>query len=131
MSMGLHNLYRAAVAALLMSAPLLGSAGEAAALYEVCCTQCHGVSGDGNGINAPHMSVQPRDHTDPREMGTRTDDDLFKVIKHGGKAINKSVLMPAREHNMTDEQNHAVVEQLREVWSSEKGRGRQGCLGVS
>src|SRR5690625_7177521 len=97
MSMGLHNLYRAAVAALLMSAPLLGSAGEAAALYEVYCTQWHGVSGDGNGINAPHMSVQPREHTDPSEIGTRSDADLFNAIEHGRKAFSTTKPDPAWE----------------------------------
>ncbi|MDZ7784769.1 MAG: hypothetical protein U5K56_18095 [Halioglobus sp.] len=32
------------------------------------------------------MSVQPRDHTDPEEMAARTDEELAKAIKHGGKA---------------------------------------------
>src|SRR5699024_12115372 len=119
MNMGIRNLYRVLAAALLIGMPLVGSTEEAADLYEAYCTQCHGVSGDGNGINAPHMSVQPRDHTDPTDMGTRTDEDLLKVTKHGGKAINKSVLMPAWEHNLTDEQIHALVDHLREMCCSQ------------
>lgn len=87
--------------------------GDAKILYQTYCTQCHGIAANGNGINAPSMSVQPRDHTDPVEMGTRTDEELFKVIKHGGKSINKSVLMPAWGDNLDDEQIHTLVRYLR------------------
>lgn len=82
-------------------------------IYTAYCTQCHGVGGGGNGINAPHMSVQPRNHTDPSEMGTRTDEELFKVIKEGGVAINKSVLMPPWGGNFTDDEIHLLVGHLR------------------
>lgn len=92
---------------------------DAAVLYQIYCTQCHGINADGKGINASHMSVQPRDHTDATEMGTRTDDDLFKVIKHGGKSINKSVLMPAWGHNLNDDQVHALVHHLRTLCCGE------------
>lgn len=91
------------------------SATEGKDLYLVYCTQCHGITGDGNGVNAPHMAVQPRNHTDASEMGTRTDEDLFKVIKGGGKAINKSVLMPAWDGNLDDSQITALVEHLRSL----------------
>lgn len=83
------------------------------ALYAVYCSQCHGVQGDGKGINAAHMSVQPRDHTDTKEMSARTDEELFKVIKEGGKSINKSVLMPIWGGNLSDDDIHALVTHLR------------------
>ena len=70
------------------------NAANGKALYQTYCVQCHGVNGDGKGINAPHLSVQPRNHTDRSEMSARTDEDLFKAIKDGGQAVNKSVLMP-------------------------------------
>ena len=108
---------------LLLAACLLGLAGAASAedarrgeaLYEVYCAQCHGVKGSGGGVNAAHMSVMPRDHTDRGEMSARTDEELFKVIKHGGKSINKSVLMPAWDRNLSDEDIHALVSRLREM----------------
>jgi cytochrome c oxidase cbb3-type subunit 3 len=90
-------------------------AGHGKALYEVYCTQCHGMTGHGNGLNAPHLSVQPRNHTDRAEMTARTDDDLFKAIKHGGQAVNKSVLMPNWDGNMSDDEIHDVVAYLREL----------------
>jgi cytochrome c oxidase cbb3-type subunit 3 len=90
-------------------------AKRGAALYQVYCTQCHGLKGNGGGINAAHMAVAPRDHTDRGEMSARTDEELFKVIKHGGKSINKSVLMPAWGRNLSDEDIHALVSHLRNL----------------
>jgi cytochrome c oxidase cbb3-type subunit 3 len=86
-----------------------------AALYKVYCTQCHGQKGNGAGINAAHMTVLPRDHTDTAEMSARTDAELFKVIKHGGKSINKSVLMPMWGGNLSDTDIHALVAHLRKL----------------
>ncbi len=84
-------------------------------LYRIYCTQCHGVEGNGKGVNAATLSVQPRDHTDTNEMSARTDDDLFKAIKHGGKAVNKSVLMPNWDANLNDDDVRALVAYLREL----------------
>ena len=88
-----------------------GSLGKK--LYEVYCTQCHGMEGDGYGINTPDIDVLPKDHTDTPEMMTRTDEDLFKAIKHGGKAVSKSVLMPNWDANLNDDEIHALVKYLR------------------
>lgn len=83
------------------------------ALYELYCTQCHGLSGDGKGMNASAMTVQPRNHNDRAEMSTRSDEELFKAIKHGGQAVNKSVLMPNWDGNMTDAEIEDVIQYLR------------------
>lgn len=83
------------------------------ALYEAYCTQCHGVTGDGRGINAPHMSVVPRDHTNRSEMSGRSDADLARVVKGGGRAINQSILMPAWGAMLTDEDVEALVRHMR------------------
>jgi cytochrome c oxidase cbb3-type subunit 3 len=84
-------------------------------LYRVLCTQCHGLEGDGRGVNTRDMAVQPRDHTDAGEMSARTDEDLFKAIQGGGKAVNKSVLMPAWGGNLSDDDIRALVAYLREI----------------
>lgn len=89
-------------------------------LYNVFCVQCHGVEGDGYGINVADMEVLPRDHTDSEEMGTRTDEDLFKAIKHGGKAIDKSVLMPNWDGNLSDKQIEMLVQLLRDMCCTEQ-----------
>lgn len=92
-----------------------GDAERGKVIYHVYCTQCHGVQGDGKGLNAATLSIQPRDHTDSAEMGARTDEDLFKAIKHGGKAVNKSVLMPNWDANLSDADIHALIAHLREL----------------
>jgi len=97
------------------------SAAEGKTLYRIYCTQCHGLEGDGYGINVEDMEVLPRDHTDAKEMLTRTDEDLFKAIKHGGKAIDKSVLMPNWDANFSDEQIMSLVRYLRSVCCNTAG----------
>ncbi len=84
-------------------------------LYRAYCVQCHGLSGNGDGVNVPALSVQPRNHRDTAEMSARSDEELFKAIKHGGKSINKSVLMPAWGGNLDDDEIHALVSHLRDL----------------
>lgn len=84
-------------------------------LYRAFCTQCHGAGGKGDGINAATMEIKPRDHTDPKEMGGRTDEDLFTAIKQGGIAVNKSVLMPNWDANLTDPEITDVIAYLRRL----------------
>lgn len=91
----------------------LSQAEEGERIYAMMCVQCHGSNGDGRGVNATHMSVQPRSHIDRGEMMARTDEDLFKVIQEGGTSINKSVLMPAWGGNLDSEQVDSLVAYLR------------------
>lgn len=84
-------------------------------LYETYCTQCHGLAGKGNGINTPHLSVQPRNHTDRDEMSARTDEELIKAIMQGGQAVNKSILMPNWDGNLSDEDVTDIVAYLRQI----------------
>ena len=90
--------------------------------YRTYCTQCHGSQGDGKGINIRDMSVQPRDHTDSKAMATRSDQDLAKVIKEGGLAINKSVLMPPWGGVLSDEEVADLVQYLRKLCKCSHGQ---------
>jgi cytochrome c oxidase cbb3-type subunit 3 len=92
-----------------------GDPAHGKALYETYCTQCHGVRGNGHGINAASLAVQPRDHTDSGEMSARTDEDLVKAIAEGGKAVNKSVLMPVWGRNLNEAEIRDLVAYLREL----------------
>jgi len=90
------------------------SARETAAdNYKTYCVQCHGMEGNGKGINIRDMSVIPRDHTDVKSMSARSDDELFKVIKEGGMSVNKSNLMPPWGATFTDEEIKDLVQHLR------------------
>lgn len=97
-----------------------GNAERGESIYRVLCTQCHGVNGDGYGVNTRDMAVLPRDHTDRAEMSTRTDADLFKAIQGGGPAVNKSVLMPAWGGNLQDRDIEDLVAYLRKLCCTEK-----------
>ena len=99
---------------------IAGDAERGKILYDTYCTQCHGVTGNGKGLNAPSLSVQPRNHTDQAEMSARTDAELFKSIKFGGQSINKSILMPNWEGNLDDESIHDLVAYLRQICCSTK-----------
>lgn len=120
-----HRIYRFAAAAVFMLwsgiAHAAGDAAEGERLYKAFCVQCHGLKGDGKGVNAATMEVQPRDHTDSKEMGARTDADFFKAIKQGGAAVNKSILMPNWDENLTDDQIQDVIAYLR-VLSNTEGK---------
>jgi len=97
----------------------LASAESAKDNYRTYCMQCHGMNGDGLGVNIQDMSVQPRDHGDKKTMSTRTDDELFKAIKGGGLAISKSSLMPPWADTFTDSEIHDLVKHLRKLCKCE------------
>lgn len=107
--------------ALLAFGGVTASAADSGAdLYRMYCVQCHGTQGDGRGVNAKSMDVLPRSHIDPVEMGARQDTDLTKVIREGGKSINKSVLMPSWGNNLSAEQIETLVRYLRTLCCEKK-----------
>ena len=54
-------------------------------------------------------------------MGGRSDEELFKVIKEGGLAISKSVIMPPWGDTFTDEEIHDLVRYLRHLCKCRHG----------
>lgn len=68
----------------------LATAQDGAVLYDKYCSQCHGDTGDGNGVAAPYLKPAPRDFTSGKYKIRRTpsgfmplDEDLERVIKVG------------------------------------------------
>lgn len=99
-----------------MSAALeAADAEQGRLLYRENCAQCHGLKGSGKGINAPHLEVAPRNHTDYEEMNARTDEELFKAISEGGQAVNKSVLMPNWGHTLSEQDINNLIAFLRRL----------------
>ena len=62
--------------------------------YDTYCANCHGVSGNGEGISAKWVSPQPRDFTACKLMAMYKDADLLKAIRDGGPAVFVSYNMP-------------------------------------
>jgi len=102
-----------AVATLMFVASPAVQAEEAFLNYKSYCMQCHGMHGKGDGVNVPAMNVRPRDHSDNKYMMTRTNTEIFKAIKFGGPAVNKSVKMPAWGDTFTDDEITQMVGHIR------------------
>ena len=81
--------------------------------YRTYCAQCHGLQGNGRGVNIRDMSVQPRKHTDASYMSQRSDEDLAKADRKGGLAIDKSVLMPPWGDTLSPAEIKDMVQYLR------------------
>lgn len=80
---------------LALSAAGTAQAEDGKQVFEFYCAQCHGLAGDGKGINVTKsFSTDPRNFTVTADMEKRSDDDIRTVIKDGGPAISKSPLMP-------------------------------------
>lgn len=90
--------------------------------YNTYCVQCHGINRNGKGINSTNMSVQPRDHSDAKGMADIPDSELFDVIKNGGLAANKSVLMPVWGNVLDEGEIKEMVAYLRHVCKCGTGK---------
>jgi cytochrome c oxidase cbb3-type subunit 3 len=82
-------------------------------LYTKYCTICHGDQGKGDGFNAYNLDPKPRDFTDPRAMAGIDDATMLAVITGGGKAVNKSPLMPAWGRRMNKLEIEYVIEYIK------------------
>jgi mono/diheme cytochrome c family protein len=83
--------------------------------YKLYCFQCHGSRGNGTGVNAPFLTVAPRDHTNATEMKKLTDESMFTAIKEGGVAVSKSSFMPPWKSILTDDEIKDMVKHLHKL----------------
>ena len=83
--------------------------------YQWYCSQCHGVKGKGDGINAKFLTVPPRNHTKAAYLETRTDEQLFEAIKFGGLSVGRAPCMPAWGHTLEEDTIHSLVRYIREL----------------
>ena len=111
-----------AILAIAIASGVAAAPPDGALLYRAYCTPCHGMTGNGQGLNVPDMSVQPRDHTDASEMGARTDEDLARAIVNGGRAVGKSALMPPWGAILDDAEVAALVAHLRQLSTTQSDR---------
>lgn len=81
--------------------------------YKLYCSQCHGLKGNGTGVNKVDMPVQPRDHTNSNEMNKLKDTDIYNAIAQGGSAVGKSAFMPPWQGVLTDKEIRELVTYLR------------------
>lgn len=88
-------------------------------LFAYYCSSCHGSKGKGDGFNAVNLDPQPRDLSDSKEkyMAKQKNEDLFKVISLGGKAIEKSARMPPFGKTLSEHEIWEIVAFIRYLHS--------------
>lgn len=92
--------------------------GQAETIYRVLCSTCHGLAGNGRGINASFLFISPRDHTSFEEMSRLSDGAIATAIERGGVAVGKSALMPAWGSILDQEEIELLVAYLRRLSGS-------------
>lgn len=63
--------------------PTAESKAHATKMYGYDCLMCHGANGDGKGELAVQMKLNLKDWSNPAALQTRTDGELFYIIKNG------------------------------------------------
>ncbi len=68
---------------------------QGAGIYARYCAVCHGEEGKGDGFNAFNLDPRPHDFTDTLYMRALGPEQILRLIREGGRSVNKSPLMPA------------------------------------
>ncbi|MDI6744102.1 MAG: cytochrome c [Thermodesulfovibrionales bacterium] len=86
-------------------------------IYDAYCVPCHGETGAGDGTRGmiEQFDPMPRNHTEGKYMNKRPDDELFDVIKEGGKSRNFSHIMPPWKTIISDEEVWDVFSYVRSL----------------
>ena len=81
--------------------------------YQFYCAACHGMRGNGDGINAKNLSIPPRRHSNASYMANLSDAYLSRVIKEGGTSQGLSPLMPPWGGVLSDKEILNLIAFLR------------------
>jgi len=92
-----------------VSAAAAGDATKGKPIYNSQCVICHGKTGDGNGPVGKSLNPKPKAFS---AGNLPADDQLFKVIKLGGKANGLSKDMDAYPA-LTDQQIWNVIAYIK------------------
>lgn len=91
--------------------------------YKWYCSQCHGLTGKGDGVNVTKdMAVTPRNHASAADMSKLSDGDLTNAIADGGPANSKSPLMPPFGKTLTADEIKDLVSYLRKLCNCTAGK---------
>ena len=67
--------------------PTAEGKAHAAKMYGYDCAMCHGANGNGKGELAVQQKLEMKDWSDPAALATKTDGELFYIIKNGDGAM--------------------------------------------
>jgi mono/diheme cytochrome c family protein len=89
-----------------------GDPAKGKVLYQKDCAKCHGKTGAGDGPMASGLEHKATNFTEKAAMAGKTDEQLFKATKEGGKAVGMSAEMPPYR-KYSDQQVKDVVAYLK------------------
>jgi mono/diheme cytochrome c family protein len=92
---------------------------DAAAVFKVNCSTCHGEGGAGDGVAGAALDPKPRDFTDAAWWDTVTDDHVKTVFTKGGPAAGKSAMMAPFGHLFPTPENQDAMVTLLKAMASE------------
>ena len=67
--------------------PTAEGKAHATKMYGYDCAMCHGANGDGKGDLAVQQKLEMKDWSNPAALATKTDGELFYIIKNGDGAM--------------------------------------------
>ena len=92
------------------------SSGSDKELYLYYCAQCHGVNGDGKGVNATEdLPTQPKDFTSPKNLPVFSDQQIINTVTHGGPKEQLSFIMPSWGDILSDKEIDLLRSLLRKI----------------
>ncbi len=104
--------------------PLADARDRGSKIFGHYCQMCHGAEGKGDGLNSTFLKTSPRDFTDREFWQKRTTlERTHDAIGRGGTHIGKSVLMPAWERTLTEQQIRDVAVFIRAFATEQKSQG--------
>lgn len=92
---------------------LQGDVAAGKALFAKHCALCHGDTGNGQGLIK--YDPPPRDLTNGQLMGSKSDWEVFRVVRDGGKAWSLSPAMLSFQGKLDDHQLQDVVTFVRSL----------------
>ena len=87
---------------------LMGNPKVGFELYQQYCVACHGEYGEGDGLMAKLVHIEPADHSNPNEMNQMSNRMLVSAIQNG-----KGQYMPAWSDVLTQSEVESLVSYIR------------------
>jgi mono/diheme cytochrome c family protein len=79
-------------------------------IYKVDCALCHGDNGNGKTDLATGMGLTLSDFTDPRTLQSKTDQELFDLIRKG-----KDKMPPEEDNRAKDAEIRSLIVFIRNL----------------
>lgn len=96
---------------IVMSLAMPARAEDGKPIFDKNCATCHGPGGKGDGPAGKMLKPPPADLAVVAK--TRSEADIIKVIKEGGKSVGKSPSMPGFKGRLTDDQVQGLVQYVK------------------